>query len=167
MRMREAMNESQSTPPLATYYKVRIDGKRTFELHADSIRIRGSSIRKSVDATIPLKRIEPRVMQRAYVRHRAAIICALLCVVCVAAWGFFVPLGGFPLESTISLLPMVGAPIYLVIALLTFRKVEFAQFGNDAGVVAFDIARSGPERANFDAFVERVVQQIRIARGET
>ena len=45
-----------------------------------------------------------------------------------------------------------------------FQKVEWAQFRNIAKVVVIDIARHGPDRLKHEAFVDRVMLQITLAR---
>ena len=47
----------------------------------------------------------------------------------------------------------------------TARKVEFITFANIAGVHVLDFARSGPDVANLDSFVQRVRTAISNATG--
>ena len=42
----------------------------------------------------------------------------------------------------------------------TFRRVEFKQFLYNSGTVAFDIARSGPMKADFDAVVTAILDRV-------
>jgi hypothetical protein len=54
-----------------------------------------------------------------------------------------------------------------VLAGLSLKKIEFVQIRSLAGVRVLDIARSGPERHNFDRFVEALIQQIKNEKATT
>ena len=58
---------------------------------------------------------------------------------------------------------IVGLPI----AIKTFPKVEFRHFTTPDAVGAFDIARCGPDRNRFAAFVDRIIQQIKECKTQT
>ena len=159
------MSEEHLTPPLATYREVRFDGKRLFELHADSIRVAGSrTFQSNVDTTIPLSRIDPRVI-RMHVRHGS--FWAGLCLAVVGFFGYEILTAGFklnPFEFPAGL-PLGLGVTGIALCLATARKVEFARFESDAGVAVLDIARAGPDRAKFDEFVSKLQDQVRSTRG--
>ena len=49
----------------------------------------------------------------------------------------------------------------LIVALATSRKVEYASFcADDYGSILFNVARSGPDKNQFDSFVTTLVIQI-------
>ena len=48
----------------------------------------------------------------------------------------------------------------------SLQKVEWAQFRNIANIVVVDIAQHGPDRQKHEAFVDRVMMQIELARQE-
>ena len=49
----------------------------------------------------------------------------------------------------------------LIVAIATFRKVEYARFcSDDYRIVLFSIARSGPDKKHFDSFVQALVEHI-------
>ena len=53
----------------------------------------------------------------------------------------------------------------LIVALATMRKVEYARFCSEGyGSVLLSVARSGPERTQFDGFVQALVTQIEHAK---
>lgn len=45
-----------------------------------------------------------------------------------------------------------------------FQKVEWAQFRNIANIVVLDIARHGPDKKKHEAFVDRIMMQIELAK---
>jgi len=47
------------------------------------------------------------------------------------------------------------------LAAATWKTVEFYQFVNKHGLVAFDVARSGPDRKKFGQFITNIQDQIR------
>src|SRR5262249_12666342 len=131
-----------------------------------SIRVSGSrTLQSNVDTTIPLSRIDPRVI-RLHIRHPAfwwgfggALVSFIACEVLVS--GFKLS----PFESAFGLLFGVGLS-GVALCLATLRKTEFARFESDAGVPVLDIARAGPDRERFDDFVNRLLEQIRAARSQ-
>ena len=54
--------------------------------------------------------------------------------------------------------------VSLVILAKTIRKIEFLQFVSNQGTAFLDVARAGPQRASFQAFVEALIGQIRSNR---
>lgn len=53
-----------------------------------------------------------------------------------------------------------------VIILKTFRKIEFTQFQSKAGIPMLDVAKAGPEQAQYHQFVQLLIDQIRIANNK-
>jgi hypothetical protein len=54
--------------------------------------------------------------------------------------------------------------IFGVLAVIVSPRVEYAQFVNDAGIVAFDVAASGGEVKRYPQFVDHIVRTIVAAR---
>jgi hypothetical protein len=110
------------------------------------------------DATLQLGVLDPTpqiLRQRHWLFRRGYIAC----LVGIALK--FLPVSD-ALNTTVAISVFgVGA----LIALLTIRKVEFVQFANQSGVIVLDIARAGKQKQAFDAFVGKLVEQIKIARG--
>ncbi len=71
-------------------------------------------------------------------------------------WGGPGPKQNLPIFVLGRLLTLLG----LMVGLAIFRKVEFVQFQNEAGMTVFDIARAGPDARSFDAFVGAIVDRI-------
>ena len=154
----------QDSTPIATYREVRFDGKRQFDLFADTIRVRGAATMQSdVDTTIPLKRIDPRLI-KLHIRNK--MFWGGLWMFMVGFIGAAILVGGFQLDpfgiapGLVGIIGVTG----VILCCATFRKCEFARFESDAGLPVLDIARSGPDKSTFDEFVGRVLQQIRSTR---
>jgi hypothetical protein len=49
-----------------------------------------------------------------------------------------------------------------LLSLTTARRVEWARINSKAGVVALTVARSGKDKAAFESFVQRIIQQIQV-----
>jgi hypothetical protein len=150
--------------PIATYREVRFDGKRLFRLHADRLEIEGRTFLVSeFQTSIPLITVAPgltilRVRPRNSIGVAAfTAIAALAATILIKDFGFF--WDDKPVVLSL-LLTLVG----LALMAATWKKVEFHRFATVMGHVAFDIARSGPDAASFDAFLTMVKRQIDVAR---
>lgn len=125
-------------------------GKRHFILSEDSISI-GINEKQS-DITLLLRNLEPE--------------CRM-----VQQWtpAFFVGLGGLVIALVLFVCGHV-APAVIIVAtsplllVSSCRKVEHAIFKNAAGVDTISIACSGPDRLNFNPFVDEVSRRIRQAK---
>ncbi len=145
---------------IATYREQRFDGKRVFELFADRIAIRGSRQFKSeFQISVSLRFIDP-VPNRLWVRHSAfwggvwmLLIAATVDTVLISSFHVAPESDG---AGLVGCMGMAG----LVLALATIRKVEFISFKNVAGMTVLDFARSGPDAAKLDEFIELVKKQI-------
>lgn len=138
-----------------------MEGKRTFDLFADRIFIRGHVILKSsFEVNLPLHVLNP-VWSR--VRTRNGVFQAGML--------FF----GVGLLVTTGLFEMHGPTFFAVMALglgltgifmmlVTVRKVEYAAFQNNAGVNVLTLARSGPDAGRFDEFVGLIAEKIAQAK---
>jgi hypothetical protein len=154
------------THPIATYRERRFDGKRTFELFADRVQIRGSTqLSSDFEISVPLKTLNPTPM-RLRLRNKSF-------------WAGTWMLLGSVIGSTVlfnALHVSYASPAFVLVAvvgaggcalmLATARKVEFASFQSTAGVHVLDVARSGPDAGQLDAFVQLVVSGIQTASSE-
>ena len=151
--------------PIATYTEVRFEGSRTFALFPDKVVVRGKqSLQSEFETAVALKALDPSPDS---LRFRSPLF----------TWGMWVALVGFVMCATLvsgfqmsfaSLPPGLMACIGMSGVLLmwaTFRKVEYARFKNDGGIVILDIARAGKGAGQFDAFVGMLTRQITEVRG--
>jgi hypothetical protein len=62
---------------------------------------------------------------------------------------------------------MAGGFLLVSLAVIakTVRKVEFTQFVSNQGTPVLDVARAGPQCADFDAFIATAIGQIRANKG--
>jgi hypothetical protein len=155
---------TQESAPIATYREVTFTSKRRIELFADRIRVSGSlGWSLDMDGTIPLRSIEPRKMTLR-VRHPLCAnslgwgIAGLVTAIVLVSKFNFDPIGeAASLAWCVAISCLIGS-------LYTRKKIEYARFQSDAGAVMLDIGRSGPDKAQFDLFVELVMKQIHASR---
>lgn len=150
---------------IATYFEQRFDGKRTFTLLPDVIVVSGShALTSEFEFRIPLASLD---LHYTKLRCRNCgfngglgliVASTLVCTILVS--GFQIPLASAATAMTAGM-GMAG----LLLSLATCRKVEFIQFRTQAGHTVLDLSRSGPQRDQFDGFVEALVKQIGVARG--
>ncbi len=149
--------------PIATYAEQRFDGKRTFELFADRVVVRGkTTLRSDFEVTVPLASLTPEF---ARVRARYSGFFAGLAIMTSSAVLAFVVAqisAKDPFEA-VGFLGFVGLIGFLLSA-ATAAKVEWVTFASDAGVTLLTIARAGKEKARFDSFVHVLTSQIVAAR---
>ena len=151
------LNRLNSLETIATYSERRINGRRQFSLFPHEILVVGHRFfGASYEVRIPLKSTEPTV-SRIFVRSTFFLIGLVLAAsntfICILLKSLLLP------WSFLILFIATGI-LGLILAGITFKRVEFAQFRSQAGVVVFDVARSGPERHKFDEFVETLIRQI-------
>lgn len=163
--------------PLATYEEARFESRRQFELYPDRIRVVGQvqGIGR-FDQFIVLSSLQPTV-GRMWVRSRLFSwgLCGLFIAACgmvslVLSGGYthlLNPSDGVPLlvmGSTCATAAALVSGVFLT--LLHARRVEFATFRTDAGVIGLDVARAGPRVAEYDEFVDLLADLIASCRGE-
>ena len=149
---------------IATYNEVTLTGKRKYDLYSDNIAIKGVvNFSHDFEQTLILKKIRSDYIR---LRIRPTIV-----------WGF---LGMFFLPGLACLMLIYEIPIQsdaipgvlgivsgscLIGALASMRKVEYARFcSEDYASVLLRVARSGPEKKQFDSFVQVLVTQIEHAK---
>lgn len=149
---------------ITEYRERRFGTRRDFRLLDDAVSVRGKTFLLSeFDTTVPLQALVP-VPSHAKIRSPtflAGLALFLFAVTLVSMfWNGPGPKQNLPIFVLGCLLTLVG----LVVGLAIFRKIEFVQFQNDAGLTVLDIARAGPDASNLDAFVSAIVGRIRQLR---
>lgn len=154
------MNSQIPEEVIAVYREQRFDGKRVFELFHDRVRIRGSrQFSSEFETFVSLAALDPTPM-RIRIRHKSfwsglLILLVAFILDCILVSGFHFP----PESSSVGLVGCIGmAGVALMLA--TARKVEFISFSNIAGRPVLDFARSGPDAADLDSFVQLVSKNI-------
>jgi hypothetical protein len=154
--------------PLARYSEVRPNGRRQFELFTDRVIVKAKSARADTESTIMLADLRPEP-NRLRVRPNEFGVGLLMLVASVALGLFAVLATGLPpstADKNFVWWALAGGLFFvsLVILAKTFRKIEFLQFVSNHGTALLDVARAGPQRAGFQAFVETLIGQIRSNR---
>jgi hypothetical protein len=149
---------------IVKYREVTLFGKRNYELRTDKIVVTGAGMGSyDFEQTLPLRkmssdyirlRIRPSL---AWISLTISIVTGLLSVVLVREFAIrsaAVPgvLGIFSCSA-------------LVVAIATMKRVEYARFCSDGyGSIVLSVARSGPDRKQFENFVQTLVSQIESAK---
>ena len=138
--------------PVATYAERRFDGRRLFELYPDRVAITGiASLGARFELNISLDALLPTA-DRLWARPSGFWSgIGMLIVFSIAPMGFASVLS--PWWKGLFWVSAVGG---LLLALATSRRIEWAVFRNAAGTETLTIARSGPNRDNFQTFVDAV-----------
>lgn len=149
---------------IATYTEVTLLGKRKYQLFPDNIDIKGAgNLSYEFEQTLVLNKISPnyiRLRIRPTVAWVSLTMCFLTGLACV------VLIYEFPIQSSAipGVLGIFSASA-LIVAIATMKKVEYARFcSEDYGSVLLNVARSGPEKNQFDSFVQALVTQIEHAK---
>ena len=147
--------------PIATYRETRLEGRRTLLLLPDRLNMSSSGIAGETNLSLDLSTLSPvvgrmRVRSRYFVIGLGVLALALVTVV----------IGALNIKDGSSFIAFPSGIIIVgfIIMAVSFRCTEYARFTSLSGVAVLDIARSGPDSANFDAFVEAVVRQIQANR---
>jgi hypothetical protein len=150
---------------IAQYHEVRPGGRRHFELFKDRLIVRSSTPRIDSEITLMLANLRPEP-NRLRVRPREfGFGVGLLCVA-VGLAIFAVLTTGMAVNPrlwTAVWFAIAGGTCFVALVILarTARKIEFLQFVSHQGNVLLDVARSGPERHEFDPFTNTLIDEIR------
>jgi hypothetical protein len=152
--------------PLMTYAERRFEGTRTFQLFPDRVVIRGSEVLSAeYEQTVRLESLNAEFDHMWYrhpnFMHGIYLAVGSLIAVSVLHSGF-----GMSVGTYLGGMAAVGVITGLLLAFATRKKVEYAVFKTQAGVAGLSVARSGKQVRDYDAFVQRLVQQIRTCRQE-
>jgi hypothetical protein len=150
--------------PIARYYEVRPSGRRQFELLADRVIVETKSIRIEAVMTVMLAdlRPEPNIL-RIRPKEFNVGLTFLLAAVGFGFYGFLAHAPAPPADDRSILWFALAAGCLLaslVVFSKTFQKIEYMQFVSHQGKPLLDVARAGPQRADFDQFVETLIDQI-------
>jgi hypothetical protein len=150
---------------IATYSERRLGAWRKFSLYRKEILVIGGRISgHRFESRIPFASLDPTV-SRVFIRSEFFLIgicLALGCTFCCLILASLSPATSWSYWPVLSI--MVFGIIGFILAGLSFRKIEFIQFRSQAGVTILDVARSGPDRHNFDKFIDELVRQIQSTR---
>ncbi|MEJ1966762.1 MAG: hypothetical protein WDO56_36545 [Gammaproteobacteria bacterium] len=141
---------------IARYEEKRFDGKRVFELRGDHLAIVGSTaLGPRFDLKVPLDALVPEP-DKMWARPNGfwAGIGMLITFVMVIM-GFESVLSSW-WQGFFGVLAASGA----LLALATWRRVEWAVFKNVAGTPTVTIARSSARNEDFERFVDAVQAAI-------
>lgn len=146
---------------LASYDAVFFEGRYHYELFADSVHVVGKAfLQGDVDITMPLGNLQPRV-DRLWVRSRAFFGGLWFCVAGIVGYSILIEGLKLPWSGLPAILAMCLLVAGLGLCLATLRKTHFAQFVGDSGTPLLLIARTRGRDAEFERFVEALLQQIR------
>jgi len=151
---------------LQTYRQATLTGKTNFELYEDKLVVKGSfPMSANFERSFELDKLSPD-QTKLKIRPSVTWIAMTTCVLTgfAAAQLVFV----FDIASTI--LPGVlgiYCVLALIVAIATWKKVEYAQFCSADYTPLFSVARSGPDATRFDEFVETIREQIRTSTNKT
>lgn len=147
-----------------TYDEQRFDGKRTFQLFAERIVVRGSeSLSSAYEQTFALDTLRPEFDRTWYrspyflsgVKQTMGSSIALS----ILHSGF-----GMTISTYLGALAAVGVVTGLLLMFAARHKVEYTVFKTQAGVAALSVARAGKQTCGYDIFIQRLIQQIQNRR---
>jgi hypothetical protein len=151
--------------PLATYFERRSPSMtREYSLFPDhlAMRLRQTSMRSEMTFQLINLRARPN---RVFISNRANRVVLAIGMTVLAV------LLAFPASTTDVFAPFVVTGVLAAGAwlwvLLAGPMTEYAQFVLQNDSVAFDVAKAGGQRDQFDSFVTLLEQQIRLSQQNT
>jgi hypothetical protein len=149
---------------IAKYREVTLFGKRNYELHSDKIVVVGAGMGSyEFEQTLLLTKISPNYIRLrirpsiAWISLTISIVTGLLSVVLVREFAIR--------SAAIPGVLGIFSCSALIVAIATMKRVEYARFCSDGyGSMLLNVARSGPERNQFENFVQKLVSQIEPAK---
>lgn len=146
--------------PLVTYAEQRFDGKRTFQLFPSRVVVRGSeSLSSAYEQTFVLDTLHPE-FDRTWYRSRYFMSGVKQTAGSFIALSVLHSEFGMSISTYLGALAAVGFVTGLLVVCAAHRKVEYTVFKTRAGVAALSVARAGKQAVNYDAFIQRLVEQI-------
>lgn len=133
---------------------------RLLELHEDHILVRaGASGQKASEIRIRLDSLRPEP-NRVYMKDPRVFKPTLFCAASLFLFGLYYGFTERQLET--GMLSAMSMAALAVVLLFRFGpQIEYAQFVHESGPPGVDVARSGPQKKDFDMFVARIIDQIR------
>jgi hypothetical protein len=149
--------------PIVTYSQATLTGKAKFELFPETIVIRGGvSGSYDFEQTLALKKISKDYIR---LRVRSKVSWISLCISIFTGFACLVLVLDFTLPEALPGTLGILSASALIVAIATMKKVEYASFcSEESGSVLLNVARSGPEKNQFDSFVNALVIQIDYAK---
>jgi hypothetical protein len=149
--------------PVTKYVETRLEGRRSFVLLPDRLVMTCRGLSGEMDLAFELATLSP-IVSRLHVRSRYFRLGFLLLML---PW-FFAAMAAVAFQSAtftqLVVLPAGTSLVGLIMAAVSARRIEYARFTSQAGVAVVDIARAGAESAHFDAFVDALTKQIKVAQ---
>jgi hypothetical protein len=147
------------------FREVRPNGRRQFDLLADRVIVHSRSARVDSEITIMLADLRPEP-NRLLVRPKEFALGLLILIASIplAFIGFVVrESAAIRNEKYLMWFAFAGAILFVSLVILskTSRKIPFTQFVSHNGHPLLDVARAGPQRADYDAFLETLIDRIR------
>jgi hypothetical protein len=146
--------------PIARYSEKTLTGKRRYELYPDKILIQGAvGVSHDYGLSVALNKLNPEYIT---LRTRPTVTWLALLTSLITGFASVLLVNEFAISSR-AVPGVLG--IYsgsaLIIAIATFKKVEYARFcSDDYRTVLINVARSGPDQKHFDSFVKKLVDEI-------
>lgn len=139
------------------YRETRIEGRRSFELCDDGVRVRADlALGPSIDTMVRYDQLEPTITV-IRMHHSMFWWCTL-----------GTPLFGiatiFTFQNFLFAISLCGLVVCFVVAVLTRKRVEYARFCSPTGFALLDIARSGPDSKHFDQYVKNIQERIVLSK---
>lgn len=141
---------------IARYREKRFDGQRDFRLFDDRIVVAAKDyLGSESENSVMLNTLVP-VLGRG--RGRSSGFSSGILMAAVAF--------GLLQSGTLDLFSHWGGLTFCVgiggalMSIVTARKIEWVYLSSEAGIISVSIAKCGPDKASFDAFVERLLAQV-------
>jgi len=146
------------------YREIRPDGTREFTLSGYKLAINGRNpLKNDFSLTVDLTDASPDAAM-LNVRPRIFFHLSAL-VVAFAAAAVASNVSGLSTDENFGWqICAVFAAIMAVLAASCAKKIRFTQFKSRSGNVLFDIARRGPDSAQYDSFVSSIAAAIAAAQ---
>lgn len=151
---------SSEVLPLATYVEKRFEGERTVELFEDRIAVRGKEyLGAEFEISVPIDTLSPhfvrlRFRSKTYNHSQWIFMISFVAVTMLTSYWKM---------SLWSELPMLGVVLGgtgLALGIATRKRIEWIQFRTIAGVDSIAFAKAGKDAESFEAFAQRIVEQI-------
>lgn len=146
--------------PLATYVEKRFEGERTVDLFENRVEVRGKEyLGAEYKISVPLESLSPhfvrlRFRNKTYLHSLCGFAISLVAVMLLTSYWKM---------SLWSELPMLGLVIggsLLALGIATRKRIDWIQFRTVAGVDIIAFAKAGKDADSFEAFAQRIVEQM-------
>ena len=146
--------------PLATYHeRFPLVMDRKFELYEDRIVVTKTRLLSRQEVPLELAKLDPNAGKHWRVKPYFPLVACLSIVLLILS-----PLTINTFPRPVAWLHWMLSLSSLLSLVWTLRKVEWAEFRNLANIVALDVAQFGPDKEKHEAFVDRILMQIELAR---